>query len=36
MDIDHDISTVLSSLRAESDPELAGIYYTMEDLWERK
>jgi 26S proteasome regulatory subunit N9 len=36
MDIDHDVPTILSSLRMESDQELAPLFYTMEDLWERK
>jgi hypothetical protein len=36
MDIEHDIATILATLRMESDPELAPLYYTMEDLWDRK
>lgn len=36
MDIDHDVPTILATLRMESDPDLALIFYTMEDLWERK
>lgn len=36
MDIDHDVPTILATLRLEADPELTPIFYTMEDLWERK
>ncbi|ODQ65237.1 PCI-domain-containing protein, partial [Nadsonia fulvescens var. elongata DSM 6958] len=36
MDIDHDVPTILATLRMEADPELAPQFYTMEDLWERK
>lgn len=36
MDIDHDVPTVLATLRLEADPELVPLFYTMEDLWERK
>lgn len=36
MDIDHDVPTVLATLRMEADPELVPLFYTMEDLWERK
>lgn len=36
MDIDHDVPTILATLRMEGDPELAPLFYTMEDLWERK
>ncbi|KAK9492005.1 hypothetical protein V1508DRAFT_420186 [Lipomyces doorenjongii] len=36
MDIDHDVPTVLSVLRTEAPPDLAGDFYTMEDLWERR
>ncbi|KAK7205208.1 hypothetical protein BZA70DRAFT_279325 [Myxozyma melibiosi] len=36
MDIDHDVPTILSTLRSESAPELAGDFYAMEDLWERR
>ncbi|KAK9470539.1 uncharacterized protein V1510DRAFT_422816 [Dipodascopsis tothii] len=36
MEIDHDIPTVLAVLRTEAPSELAGEFYTMEDLWERR
>ncbi|KAK9469836.1 hypothetical protein V1512DRAFT_257125 [Lipomyces arxii] len=36
MDIDHDIPTILSTLRNEAAAELVGEFYTMEDLWERR
>uniref|UniRef100_A0A060T8F6 ARAD1D03234p n=1 Tax=Blastobotrys adeninivorans TaxID=409370 RepID=A0A060T8F6_BLAAD len=36
MDIDHDVPTVLATLRTEADPDLVPMFYTMEDLWERK
>ncbi|CAN6640847.1 26S proteasome regulatory subunit Rpn9p [Trichomonascus vanleenenianus] len=36
MDIDHDVPTVLATLRSEADPDLAALFYTMEDQWERK
>ncbi|KAK9476519.1 hypothetical protein V1514DRAFT_298296 [Lipomyces japonicus] len=36
MDIDHDVPTILSVLRTEAPPDLAGDFYTMEDLWERR
>ncbi|KAK9247218.1 hypothetical protein V1506DRAFT_470840 [Lipomyces tetrasporus] len=36
MDIDHDIPTILSVLRTEAPPDIAGEFYTMEDLWERR
>lgn len=36
MDIDHDVPTILATLRMEADQELAPLFYTMEDLWERK
>lgn len=36
MDIDHDVPTVLSTLRMEVDQEATPLFYTMEDLWERK
>ncbi|KAK9369228.1 hypothetical protein V1509DRAFT_620113 [Lipomyces kononenkoae] len=36
MDIDHDVPTILSVLRTEASSELAGDFYTMEDLWERR
>lgn len=36
MDIDRDVPTILATLRMEADPELAPLFYTMEDLWERK
>lgn len=35
MEVDLDVPSVLADLRAESD-ELAPLFYTMEDLWERK
>ncbi|KAK9326281.1 hypothetical protein V1517DRAFT_312297 [Lipomyces orientalis] len=36
MDIDHDIPTILSVLRTEAPPDVAGEFYGMEDLWERR
>ncbi|KAK9447064.1 uncharacterized protein V1518DRAFT_422121 [Limtongia smithiae] len=36
MDIDHDVPTVLATLREESPAELVAELYTMEDLWERR
>lgn len=36
MNIDHDVPTILATLRLEADPELMPLFYTMEDLWERK
>jgi 26S proteasome regulatory subunit N9 len=35
MEVDMDVPTVLATLRSESD-ELAPLFYTMEDQWERK
>lgn len=35
MDVDFDVPTVLATLRSESD-DLAPLFYTMEDQWERK
>lgn len=36
MNIDHDVPTILATLRLEADPDLAPLFYTIEDLWERK
>ncbi|KAK9454777.1 hypothetical protein V1511DRAFT_500945 [Dipodascopsis uninucleata] len=36
MDIDHDVPTILSTLREEAPADLAGAFYSMEDLWERR
>lgn len=37
MDLDNtDASTVLATLRSESPDELAGLFYEMEDQWDRK
>jgi hypothetical protein len=36
MDVDKDISSVISSIRDEGDADVAPLLYEMEDLWERK
>lgn len=36
MDIDHDVPTILATLRMEADEDLVPLFLTMEDLWERK
>lgn len=36
IDIDDDVSNILSTLRLESNEDLTGLYYTLEDLYERK
>ena len=35
-DIDRNVPTILTTFRGASDPDLAPLFYTIEDLWERK
>lgn len=32
----HDLDTIISTLRSEADPELAGLFYEFEDYYEQK
>ncbi|GMM36550.1 proteasome regulatory particle lid subunit [Saccharomycopsis crataegensis] len=36
MSFEEDVSTILATLRLESNDELTGLYYSFEDLYERK
>lgn len=36
MPLDNTTATTLATLRMESDPELGPVFFSMEDLWERK